>query len=193
MEGLFRYPRTKWGEGVVKKACTGASYNALTVRENGSGQTAQLWGERAFDCWTKQHRINSSYKDTHSYDFLLTTREGAEVRVDVKTKDRTVAMQPHFNVAVYAYQSDFDCDLYVFANMAPNAVCLLGWHTKHDFWRDCIHVKKGEPDGPNFVHVEDSGIMMAKFLRPMDELWQGFTTPQWLIDKQKIGGKESNA
>lgn len=68
-------------------------------------------GERVLSSWLDRARIEHLRTNEVGSDFSVKSNDGRFVTVEVKTKDRTVAPQPHYDVSVPEY---------VYAQQSPN-------------------------------------------------------------------------
>lgn len=93
------------------------------------------------------------------------------VRIDVKAKERSVRPLPGFVAAVPLYQSDSDCDAYLFASVRtknghPEEVSFCGWIPKREFWDRATVMKRGDVHPENqWVCSMDCGAMTYRDLR----------------------------
>ena len=86
--------------------------------------------------------------DTYDYDIIY----GDDVKVDVKTKERTVAPKDHYNCTVADFNTEQNCDEYAFVSVLNDhsAAWYLGKIAKEDFYKKAKFYKEGEldPDSP---------------------------------------------
>ena len=91
--------------------------------------------------------LDGDIKDTYDYDIIYNG-----IKVDVKTKERTVSPEPHFNCTVADFNTKQSCDEYAFVNVLKNLSCAwyLGKIDKKTFFEEATFYKKGEldPDSP---------------------------------------------
>lgn len=83
---------------------------------------------------------------TDEADFLF-----KGLRVEVKTKDRTVGCKAYYDAGVQAYQKDYDVDWYVFYswNTRGGFIEYLGWMEKAKFYEKARFCTKGSIDPAN--------------------------------------------
>lgn len=109
------------------------------------------------------------------------------ITIDVKTKQRNVAPQPHHDAHVEASQIDYPVDAYVFcsSNMKSGKTEMVGWAWKCEFDGLCKKVKKGNPDGP-FRERADAFKIKHYLLRPIEGMRESMSE-FWLVrDKQQL-------
>ncbi len=92
--------------------------------------------------------LNGKVKDTYDYDIVY----GDNTKVDVKTKERTVAPKEHYNCTVADFNTKQECDEYAFVSVLNDhsAAWYLGKISKKDFYKEAKFYKEGEldPDSP---------------------------------------------
>jgi hypothetical protein len=92
--------------------------------------------------------LDGEIKDTYDYDVVY----GQSVKVDVKTKERTVEPKDHYNCTVADFNTKQDCDEYAFVSVLHDhsAAWYLGKISKDDFYKKAKFYKEGEldPDSP---------------------------------------------
>lgn len=81
-----------------------------------------------------------------TYDYDLVSPKG--IRIDVKTKVRTVAPESNFNCSVAAANIKQQCDCYLFVSLLKDwSRCwILGYVTKQFFFENAVFRKKDESD-----------------------------------------------
>ena len=78
------------------------------------------------------------------------------IKVDVKTMGRTVDPKPYYVNNFISYQSDFDCDAYIFCsiNKKTSDLTICGWVTKDELMDRSLLYKEGSirtrTDGTTF-------------------------------------------
>ena len=133
----------------------------------GEGNLAGALGEVACIHYLRSRNFTIEDVSTYDYDFIV---NGS--KVDVKTKRVSVEPQPHFKVAVSAWNTRQQCDFYFFAySMYDNSkVYLAGYYRKHQFFTEAIFKQQGstdDGDNSNFRFSYDCYVMrndqMKKF------------------------------
>ena len=88
--------------------------------------------------------LSGEIQDTYDYDIIY----GDDVKVDVKTKERTVAPKDHYNCTVADFNTKQNCDEYAFVSVLDDYS--TAWHlgkiTKEDFYKKATFYKEGELD-----------------------------------------------
>ena len=92
--------------------------------------------------------LSGKIEDTYDYDIVY----GDNVKVDVKTKERTVPPREHYNCTVADFNTKQECDEYAFVSVLNDhsTVWYLGKISKDDFYKEAKFYKEGEldPDSP---------------------------------------------
>jgi hypothetical protein len=90
--------------------------------------------------------LNGEIKDTYDYDIVY-----QNMKVDVKTKERTVAPKPHYECSVADFNTRQDCDEYAFVSVLNTLqeAWYLGKISKPDFYKKAVFHRKGEIDPAN--------------------------------------------
>jgi|TARA_Y100000310_G_scaffold150092_1_gene149478 hypothetical protein len=90
--------------------------------------------------------LNGEIKDTYDYDIVY-----KNMKVDVKTKERTVAPKPYYECSVADFNTKQDCDEYAFVSVLDTLreAWYLGKISKPDFYKKAIFHRKGEIDPAN--------------------------------------------
>jgi len=92
-------------------------------------------------------------KNDNTYDYDLILDNGT--KVDVKTKQTGYTPQPHYACSVAAFNTEQACDYYAFVRVKNDLTkgWYLGVYDKHQFYKDAVHLVKGQvdPDDPNFI------------------------------------------
>jgi len=109
----------------------------------GKGNLAGALGEVASIHYLKSKGYNIDDTSTYDYDFIV---NGS--KIDVKTKRVSIPPQPHYRVAVSAWNTKQRCDYYFFAySLYDNSkVYLAGYYQKMKFFQESLFKKKGEGD-----------------------------------------------
>ena len=90
--------------------------------------------------------LNGEIKDTYDYDIVY-----QNTKVDVKTKERTVAPKPYYECSVADFNTRQDCDEYAFVSVLNTLkeAWYLGKIAKADFYKKAVFHRKGEIDCAN--------------------------------------------
>tara|TARA_B100000029_G_C17016424_1_gene756893 strand:- start:47 stop:559 length:513 start_codon:yes stop_codon:yes gene_type:complete len=92
--------------------------------------------------------LDGEVEDTYDYDVVY----GDSIKVDVKTKERTVAPKEHYNCTVADFNTKQECDEYAFVSVLNDhsSAWYLGKISKEDFYKEAKFYKEGEldPDSP---------------------------------------------
>lgn len=95
--------------------------------------------------------LGGVWQNTYEYDIVLSNGE----RVDVKTKQTSVAPLPEYDCSVSNYNIKQKCDSYAFVRIKNDFT--VGWYLgkigKEDFQKKAIFMKKGEVDPSNNYRV----------------------------------------
>ena len=90
--------------------------------------------------------LNGEIKDTYDYDIVY---QGT--KVDVKTKERTVAPKPYYECSVADFNTKQNCDEYAFVSVLNTLkeAWYLGKISKPNFYEKAAFHRKGEIDPAN--------------------------------------------
>ena len=92
--------------------------------------------------------LNGEIEDTYDYDVTY----GNSIKVDVKTKERTVPPRENYNCTVADFNTKQKCDEYAFVSVLNDhsAAWYLGKISKEDFYKEAKFYEEGEldPDSP---------------------------------------------
>ena len=97
--------------------------------------------------------LNGNIKDTYDYDIIY-----QDIKVDVKTKERTVAPKPYYECSVADFNTKQECDEYAFVSVLDTLkeAWYLGKISKPDFYKKAVFHRKGEVDpANNFIFKAD--------------------------------------
>ena len=97
--------------------------------------------------------LKGEIKDTYDYDIIY-----KDTKVDVKTKERTVAPKSYYECSVADFNTEQRCDEYAFVSVlnTMEAAWYLGKISKADFYKTATFHEKGEIDPDNnFVFKAD--------------------------------------
>lgn len=112
--------------------------------------------------------------NTYKHDILM-DRGDKLVRVEVKTKRRTVEPKSDYTCHVAAASKHQDPDIYVFCSVkiskgGPVRGWLLGWLEREKFYEIARFVKENHEDEDGFVQRADAYVVRIDELNPIDEL-----------------------
>lgn len=114
----------------------GSLRNSIT---SGEGNVAGFIGELLVADFYGATRVSGN----RNYDMTV-----GDLRVDVKTKRRTVEPAPHYFATVAAYNTKQECDYYVFTSVLTTLdfgwIC--GWLSKDEFFEKAQFFRKDDPD-----------------------------------------------
>ena len=103
-------------------------------------------GEAAMMQHFKNTGIKAEWSSTHNYDIVA-----AGKRLEVKTKRGEAIPQPDFECSVNDYNTNQDCDFYVFARALKDCVYIIGYISPQEFYDRGRFAKKGDLQ-PNKVN-----------------------------------------
>ena len=110
---------------------------------NGEGSIVAYIGEEVV-----KKVLNGKIEDTYDYDIIYNN----DIKVDVKTKERTVAPRENYNCTVADFNTKQDCDEYAFVSVLidHSKAWYLGKISKTEFYQKAKFYRKGEldPDSP---------------------------------------------
>ena len=111
-----------------------------SIRSGEGGVVAYIGEEVA------KYVLNAEIKDTYDYDLVY-----SGTKVDVKTKERTVAPKSYYECSVADFNTKQDCDEYAFVSVLNSLkqAWYLGKISKLDFYKNATFHKKGEVDPDN--------------------------------------------
>jgi len=93
-----------------------------------------------------------NHSNTFDYDF-----EYDGIKIDIKTKDRTVPPRLNYEASISNYNITQKCDVYMFVSVLRNKsknnlfekAYIMGLYMKEDYMRDATFLKKGSIDPSN--------------------------------------------
>lgn len=109
--------------------------------ENGGGNYAGLFGEMLF-----LEEIGGERDATYNYDILYD-----DIKVDVKTKRRSVEPKPYYECSIADYNTEQDCDIYYFVSVLYDysEAWLLGYKDTDEYYELADFHEKGDVDQDN--------------------------------------------
>jgi hypothetical protein len=86
---------------------------------------------------------------SNTYDYDIVTPDGK--KVDVKTKQTTVAPRPHYECSVAKYNTGQQCDMYAFVRVTKtlDKGWFLGVMDHKTYYEKATYLKKGQVDMSN--------------------------------------------
>ena len=113
----------------------------------GSGNIAGFVGEQiALQC------LGGEWQNTYEYDILMPDGK----RIDVKTKQTSVAPLPDYDCSIAKYNTKQKCDSYAFVRVKKDLT--VGWYlgtiNKDSFFDKARFMKKGTVDPSNNYKVQ---------------------------------------
>ena len=90
--------------------------------------------------------LGGSWVNTYDYDITV-----GEYKVDVKTKQTTVAPRPFYECSVADFNTKQNCDAYAFVRVLKDysVAWFLGVLTKQEYFDKAVFLKKGQVDPSN--------------------------------------------
>ena len=113
----------------------------------GNGNIAGFIGEQiALQC------LGGEWQNTYEYDILMPNGK----RIDVKTKQTSVAPLPDYDCSIAKFNTKQDCDSYAFGRVKKDLT--IGWYlgtiAKDSFFDKARFMKKGTVDPSNNYKVQ---------------------------------------
>ena len=113
----------------------------------GNGNIAGFVGEQiALQC------LGGEWKNTYEYDILMPNGK----RIDVKTKQTSVAPLPEYDCSIARFNTKQDCDSYAFVRVKKDLT--IGWYlgtiAKAKFFDKARFMKRGTVDPSNNYKVQ---------------------------------------
>lgn len=141
--------------------------NGKTIHRNGEGKLVGFIGEVFMDhifeiiCPDVPRTVEAD--SSFDYDIIL---DG--IKVDVKTKQRTVDVSPHHDVSIADYSNQL-CDSYAFCSVTvdretktiPLDFYFMGYMKKEEFMQTATFMQKGQLDGGN-IRPDGSAFRITK-------------------------------
>jgi len=108
---------------------------------NGEGSLAGFIGEQI-----ALKVLGGTWHNTYDYDIVVGSK-----RIDVKTKQTTVAPLPHYECSVAAFNTRQKCDAYAFVRVLKDLSVgwFLGVSEKDQYFNTATFMKKGDIDPSN--------------------------------------------
>ena len=108
---------------------------------NGEGSLVAYIGEEVV-----KNVLEGKIEDTYDYDIVY-----KNTKVDVKTKERTVAPKSYYECSVADFNTEQNCDEYAFVSVLSTMkeAWYLGKISKVDFYKTATFHKKGDIDPDN--------------------------------------------
>lgn len=93
--------------------------------------------------------LGLEHANTFDYDLLLD-----DIKIEVKTKDRTVPPKLDYEASITRFNPNQDCDGYIFVSLLsrdniPVKGYIMGYISKEDYFSKCRALKKGDFDPRN--------------------------------------------
>ena len=123
----------------------------------GNGNIAGFIGEQiALQC------LGGEWQNTYEYDILMPNGK----RIDVKTKQTSVAPLPEYDCSIARFNTKQDCDSYAFVRVKKDLT--IGWYLgtigKDSFFDKARFMKKGTVDPSRTWHVANGTTRSTLFL-----------------------------
>jgi len=108
---------------------------------NGAGSIAGFLGEQI-----ALKVLGGQWENTYDYDIVVGNK-----RIDVKTKQTTVAPLPHYECSIAAFNTKQNCDAYAFVRVLKDLSVgwFLGVSEKDAYFNAATFMKKGDIDPSN--------------------------------------------
>lgn len=109
--------------------------------------------------------------DTYNADTEAILLNGANLKIEVKAKERNVPPRGFYNSTVACYNTKQVCDYYLFcSSLRDEIIYIIGIMQKDEFLKKAIFYKKGDldpdrPSGTNWVFKADCYNMQYKLMR----------------------------
>jgi len=92
-----------------------------------------------------------------TYDYDLITQNG--LRLEIKTKDRTVIPRPHYECSIAASNPYQNADQYIFVSTHRidnnfKTAYILGYIDRNEYYKMAVFLKKGDYDPSNNFYVK---------------------------------------
>jgi hypothetical protein len=157
-----------------------SNYNEQTIRKDNSGRYAGFIGELSLMEYLEGTSLDYEWQNSnpripnYNYDFKIN-----DVRIDVKTKDRTVEPKLFYECSIAEYSKDQDCDYYIFCSLTKNRNLqypyytnnVLGYISKKEYFEKAYYRKKGEIDPSNgFATPKSCYNLKISELQPLSTL-----------------------
>lgn len=109
--------------------------------EDGDGNYAGLFGEMLF-----LEEFGGERDATYNYDILYD-----DLKVDVKTKRRSVEPKPYYECSIADYNTEQDCDIYYFVSVLYDysEAWLLGYKDTDEYYELADFHEEGDIDEDN--------------------------------------------
>ena len=114
--------------------------NRHTANGNKEEQYVGLLGEMVVaDIFNIEHKLSKGFDG--GFDFVIDGK-----KADVKTMGRNVDVKMNYVNNFIAFQSGFNCDLYIFCSINKNKseLTICGWVTKQELFDRATYYPKGE-------------------------------------------------
>lgn len=145
---------------IAKENAPSNAYNKRSIT-NGERNVVGLLGELYYLRLVEEiyNDHTTFYKPTFDYDVTIKANN-RDIKVDVKTKQRTGPPKDYYAASIAAYSKDQqDCDYYAFTSITVDKYdsdsfsdfYFLGFIKKEDFFKQATFMKKGDLDGDNVV------------------------------------------
>lgn len=156
-----------------------SNYNRHTLRKDNGGRYVGFIGELITIKYLHQNGIKYAWQNRDpsipNYDFDINING---IRLEVKTKDRTVDSRLFYDCSIAAYQVQ-DCDYYVFTTLTKDKYLEYPYHTamlcgylpKSEYMNKSRFLREGHIDPSNGWKVSmDCYNVAIKDLKPISEL-----------------------
>lgn len=119
------------------------------------------------------HYLGVPIIDTYEYDLIY-----RGVKIDVKTQVSEFKPSSNYEVTVYNFNTNQQCNIYVFARVQKtymNYAWICGWQGKEEFFQKATLRKKGDIDlSNNYRYKEDKWNLSISSLRDLEKIKLAF-------------------
>ena len=177
----------------ARRLAPNGAYNSRSIT-NGERNLLGILGEL---CYVKMMRAicpeaDIDHTPTMNYDVVINGR-----KVDVKTKQRSVAPRAEFAASIVAYSRETQhCEVYEFTSITVNnklpdsddrkfsEFFYIGARTKKNYFKNSKFMKKGEPEGNNYVPTKGREFRIVEdcYNMPYSEL---IHMPESILDEME--------
>jgi hypothetical protein len=136
-----------------------SNFNSKTIKKDNVGRLVGYIAELGFKQHLNSKEIEYTWDGGNSYDYDFTI---GGVRVDLKTKDRTVAPRIDYECSIAEY-SNQDCEYFIFASLERNKakniynrLWILGFISKDEYMKKSNQLRVGDIDPSNNWTVKEA-------------------------------------
>ena len=144
----------KIDDGLKRRVWSFLKYNNVGNRSRANGNKTEQYVGLLGECVVKNH-FGADSSLTNGFDGGFDFEYNG-MKIDIKTMGRTVNPKPYYVNNFISYQSNFDCDAYIFCsiNKKTSELTICGWITKDDLLNKACLFNEGatrqRSDGSTF-------------------------------------------